>query len=75
MVAKRLIPRNIAAMNANIDTSDRADPVFVTRIASTADDIRAAQRLRYAVFIEELGGAGPLVDHSARLDRRNTRAC
>ena len=29
----------------------------------------AAQRLRYRVFVEELGGDGPLVDHKARLER------
>ncbi|WP_405406453.1 GNAT family N-acetyltransferase [Paracoccus sp. Ld10] len=29
----------------------------------------AAQRLRYRVFIEELGGTGPLVDHDARLEK------
>lgn len=29
----------------------------------------AAQRLRYAVFVEELGGDGAMVDHRARLER------
>ncbi len=29
----------------------------------------AAQRLRYRVFIEELGGAGEMVDHAARLEK------
>lgn len=29
----------------------------------------AAQRLRYDVFVTELGGDGPLVDHDARLER------
>lgn len=38
------------------------------RFARDADDIRAAQRLRYRVFVEELGGTGPLVDHAARLE-------
>src|SRR5690606_32047493 len=32
-------------------------------------DLRAAQRLRYRVFVEELGGDGPLVDHENRLER------
>ena len=45
-----------------------ATPSFATRIAQTADDLRAAQRLRYAVFVAELGGDGPLVDHVARLE-------
>ncbi|MGO4854654.1 GNAT family N-acetyltransferase [Phaeovulum sp. W22_SRMD_FR3] len=38
------------------------------RIASDPRDLRAAQRLRYAVFIEELGGNGDLVDHKNRLE-------
>ena len=39
------------------------------RLARDASDIEAAQRLRYEVFIEELGGDGALVDHEARLER------
>jgi len=39
------------------------------RLAETEDDLRAAQRLRYEVFVAELGGDGPLVDHGARLER------
>ena len=39
------------------------------RLARDARDLAAAQRLRYAVFVEELGGDGPLVDHAARLER------
>ena len=42
---------------------------FVVRLAKDAQDLRAAQRLRYRVFVEELGGSGPLVDHAARLER------
>jgi putative hemolysin len=44
------------------------DPQFTVRLARDARDLRAAQRLRYAVFVEELGGDGPLVDHAARLE-------
>ena len=44
------------------------DPQFSVRLARDDRDLRAAQRLRYAVFIEELGGDGPLVDHAARLE-------
>lgn len=40
-----------------------------TRLASGAADLRAAQALRYRVFVEELGGSGPLVDHAAQLER------
>lgn len=42
---------------------------LVLKMAETADDIRAAQRLRYDVFVEELGGQGDMVDHDARLER------
>ena len=44
-------------------------PQFQLRLAKDAQDMRAAQRLRYAVFVEELGGDGALVDHAARLER------
>jgi putative hemolysin len=46
-----------------------AEPDFAVRLASGTADLRAAQRLRYEVFVEELGGDGPLVDHVARLER------
>lgn len=42
---------------------------FELRLASGPEDLRAAQVLRYAVFVEELGGDGPLVDHAAGLER------
>lgn len=42
---------------------------FEIRLASDARDLKAAQRLRYAVFVEELGADGPFVDHAARLER------
>lgn len=42
---------------------------FSVRLAGSEADLRAAQRLRYEVFVEELGGDGPLVDHDARLER------
>lgn len=41
---------------------------FTLRLARDARDLRAAQRLRYEVFVSELGGGGPLVDHAARLE-------
>ena len=44
------------------------DPEFRVALAHSADDLRAAQGLRYEVFVEELGGDGPLVDHVARLE-------
>lgn len=39
------------------------------RIAQSAQDLRGAGRLRYRVFVEELGGTGPGVDHDARIER------
>jgi putative hemolysin len=41
---------------------------YEIRLATSARDLRASQRLRYAVFVEELGGTGPLVDHENRLE-------
>lgn len=43
-------------------------PDFTVSLARSPEDIRAAQRLRYRVFIEELGGGGPMVDHDQRLE-------
>lgn len=45
------------------------DVSFELRLAQTDRDLRAAQRLRYKVFVAELGGDGPLVDHQAQLER------
>jgi putative hemolysin len=39
------------------------------RLARDAQDLAAAQRLRYRVFVEELGASGSLVDHEAKLER------
>jgi putative hemolysin len=44
-------------------------PDFAVRMARGAADLAAAQRLRYRVFVDELGGDGPLVDHVAGLER------
>ncbi len=46
-----------------------AQSAFSVRLARDAQDLRAAQRLRYDVFVEELGGDGPMVDHDARLEQ------
>ena len=40
-------------------------PAFRVRIAQTDADVIAAQRLRYNVFVAELGGDGDGVDHAA----------
>lgn len=42
---------------------------FSVRLAKDPRDLRAAQRLRYRVFVEELGASGPLVDHAARIEQ------
>ncbi|MEO6299505.1 MAG: GNAT family N-acyltransferase, partial [Paracoccaceae bacterium] len=45
------------------------DAVLSLRLARDERDLQAAQRLRYEVFVNELGANGPLVDHEARLER------
>jgi len=41
---------------------------FELRLARGDADLRLAQALRYEVFVAELGGDGPLVDHDRRLE-------
>lgn len=48
---------------------DIDDTHFRLQLAVSEEDRRAAERLRYAVFVEELGGDGQMVDHEARLER------
>ncbi|NNF90072.1 MAG: GNAT family N-acetyltransferase [Boseongicola sp.] len=49
---------------------------LTVRLAETERDRLSAERLRYRVFVEELGGDGPLVDHEERLERdRFDRFC
>lgn len=42
---------------------------FTVKLAETEAELHAAQRLRYDVFVRELGGGGALVDHDQRLER------
>lgn len=42
---------------------------FISRLAQDDRDLRAAQRLRYRVFVQELGASGGMVDHDAMLER------
>lgn len=49
--------------------NQQLSPKFDVRLAQSCDDLRAAQRLRYDVFIRELGGTGPMVDHQAGLEQ------
>lgn len=46
-----------------------AAPEFSVKIAETEGELRAAQALRYDVFVRELGGGGEMVDHEAGLER------
>ncbi len=49
--------------------TDVASSRFSVSLAASTADLEAAQRLRYQVFVDELGGGGPMVDHDARLER------
>lgn len=42
---------------------------LTTRLATEEADLIAAERLRYRVFVEELGADGPHVDHIAKRER------
>lgn len=44
-------------------------PEFSTKLVENEEELRAAQRLRYRVFVEELGAGGAEVDHGARLEK------
>jgi putative hemolysin len=46
-----------------------AEPQLKVKLATSEAELLAAQRLRYHVFVEELGGGGVLVDHQARFER------
>ncbi|WP_299699834.1 GNAT family N-acyltransferase [uncultured Tateyamaria sp.] len=45
------------------------DPEFRVSLVDDPADLRAAQALRYDVFVRELGGGGAMVDHLAGLER------
>ncbi|MEP5730903.1 MAG: GNAT family N-acyltransferase [Sulfitobacter sp.] len=42
---------------------------FRVELADTPETLRAAQRLRYDVFVRELGGGGDMVDHAQGLEQ------
>lgn len=46
-----------------------AEPQFEVKLAESEDELLAAQRLRYRVFVQELGGGGAMVDHAGRFER------
>ncbi|QGX98534.1 GNAT family N-acetyltransferase [Roseovarius faecimaris] len=43
-------------------------PQFRVKLAENQEELEAAQRLRYRVFVQELGADGPLVDHERGLE-------
>lgn len=45
------------------------DTIYALRLATDDRDLFGAQRLRYRVFVQELGADGPLVDHDAGVER------
>ena len=53
----------LAAMNK------KTEPRFRVALAESAEDLRAAQRLRYDVFVRELGAGGSLVDHEQEIEQ------
>ena len=66
---------DVLTANMCHDMPQKIDPQFHVRLAKSADDMRAAQRLRYDVFVTELGGDGPLVDHQACLEKDEFDPC
>lgn len=60
------IPHNARPQPCQTLTSD---PLFEVRLARDDADLTAAFRLRYDVFVTELGGDGACVDHVNRLEK------
>ncbi|MFN3846642.1 MAG: GNAT family N-acetyltransferase [Paracoccaceae bacterium] len=50
-------------------TAKQAEDRYTVRLATCETDISSALRLRYRVFVEELGADGPGVDHHLRTER------
>ena len=46
-----------------------SEPKFRVKLADSEEELCAAQALRYRVFVKELGGNGPLVDHERGVER------
>ena len=45
------------------------DSLYTLRLADSQLDVAAAQRLRYRVFVQELGATGPLIDHTRQIEQ------
>ncbi|MFN4128669.1 MAG: GNAT family N-acetyltransferase [Paracoccaceae bacterium] len=50
-------------------TTRQSEDRYEARLATGEADIASALRLRYRVFVEELGANGPGVDHANRIER------
>ena len=48
---------------------EHSEPRFEVSLGSSDTDLLAAQRLRYDVFVKELGAGGTFVDHELQLER------
>ena len=68
-VAKWLIIADIRPMYASTERRELSGPQFHTVLALPPEQQQAAQRLRYEVFVQEMGGDGTMVDHANRLER------
>ena len=55
-----------ATVTASVTASN--EPVYEVRLARDAVDLKGAQRLRYQVFVEELGARCESADHAQRLE-------
>ncbi|WP_112311217.1 GNAT family N-acetyltransferase [Pseudogemmobacter bohemicus] len=44
------------------------ETIYTLRLATEATDLFGAQRLRYLVFVEELGASGGMIDHARRIE-------
>jgi L-ornithine Nalpha-acyltransferase len=69
---RRSVNEEQGAMTAAGPTSDGTTPEgagLALRLATSDLDVRGAQRLRYRVFVQELGAGGDMVDHDARLEQ------
>lgn len=60
-----ILPKKILKKGQTLENS----PNFFVKFATSDSEYLAAQRLRYKVFISELGGRGDLVDHENKLER------
>lgn len=61
--------KDVAATAVPLLLSSQQKPRFRTIVAKDEEIREAAQRLRYDVFVKELGADGPLVDHTRQLER------